>query len=238
MIPYHNYHNWEINIFLSLKIKEACGLSSGRWCSISIFTLVSSVSLCVLLRYTYGMNAEDSRSWCYWLEPRPVLPPERQTECWLYLFFLQAKTSLDNNTLGSFLPTYHLTDWGRAVLALAFWERHEIASERCGVMLTRNRHSGRNTHQKWIGCARMYVSVFECVPQWCCRQQCPGTAVWTKDRPGAQVTDESGHRLTSHTAWDKVQAWLWRHGHGPPHVCKHTHTLTAVVLWTAAVGCV
>lgn len=38
-----------------------------------------------------------------------------------------------------------------------------------------------------------------CVPQWCCGQQFPGTVVWTKVRPGAQLTDDSGHKLASHT---------------------------------------
>lgn len=45
-----------------------------------------------------------------------------------------------------------------------------------------------------------YVSVCVCVPQWYCGQQSPGTWVWTRDSPAAQLTDDSGHRLTSHTA--------------------------------------
>ena len=47
-----------------------------------------------------------------------------------------------------------------------------------------------------------------CVPQWCWGQQCPGTAVRTKERPGAQLTDDSGQRLISHTAIHEREKWL------------------------------
>lgn len=38
------------------------------------------------------------------------------------------------------------------------------------------------------------------VPQWDCGQQFPVTVAWTRARPGAQLTEDSGHRLTSQTA--------------------------------------
>lgn len=48
----------------------------------------------------------------------------------------------------------------------------------------------------------MWVCMHECdsVPQWYCGQQFPATVAWTRTRPGAQLTEDSGHRLTSQTA--------------------------------------
>lgn len=66
-----------------------------------------------------------------------------------------------------------------------------------------------------------YVCVVDCVPQWCWGQQCPGMAVWTRERPGAQLTDDWGHRLTSQTAikGTKYEYYLKVRQ-------KHTHTHT------------
>lgn len=45
----------------------------------------------------------------------------------------------------------------------------------------------------------MYVCVYDFVPQWYCGQQFPATVTCTRERPGVQLTDDSGHRLTSQT---------------------------------------
>lgn len=85
-----------------------------------------------------------------------------------------------------------------------------------------------------------YVCVVDCVPQWCWGQQCPGMAVWTRERPGAQLTDDWGHRLTSQTAikgtkyeyYLKVrQKHTHTHTHEPAHVVYHSGTVDSSCWW-------
>lgn len=72
-----------------------------------------------------------------------------------------------------------------------------------------------------FNCVWQYTNACECVPQWCCGQQLPGWVVWTRVRPGAQLTEDLGHRLTSQTA---------THGRGCTHDIEdgetdtHTHS--------------
>lgn len=170
------------------------------------------------------MYAEDSHSWCCCLEPPSAPPPERKTDCWLNwicsLFPLPCrKTRLDSDFWFSFLLTYHLTDGERTVLTLAFWTWKKKVEEEGSVRFTNghdrlsnfwvycsHQHSSELTSNYLDECAyagvhvNEYVCVVDCVPQWCWGQQCPGMAVWTRERPGAQLTDDSGHRLTSQTA--------------------------------------
>lgn len=88
-------------------------------------------------------------------------------------------------------------------------------------------------------CEWMHVSNIECVPQWCCGQQCPGTVVWTKERPGAQLVGDSGQRFTSQT---ETHGRKYKHDFKGPdtktHVQSLTHTLTTMVPRTAGVGVV
>lgn len=41
--------------------------------------------------------------------------------------------------------------------------------------------------------------MYDFVPQWYCGQQFPAMVACTRERPGVQLTDDSGHRLTSQT---------------------------------------
>lgn len=80
------------------------------------------------------------------------------------------------------------------------------------------------------------------VPQWYCGQQFPATVAWTRARPGAQLTEDSGHRLTSQTAptheTKRKLDLKKKHTHGSAHTCSQTGRLTTVVMRTAAVGVV
>lgn len=98
-----------------------------------------------------------------------------------------------------FLLTYHLADGERAVLTAAFWEK--LKEKSLGEMIL-------NIYSKYIRsrsvikvCVLVCMSIFVCdfVPQWYCGQQFPAMAACTRERPGAQLTDDSGHRLTSQT---------------------------------------
>ena len=78
--------------------------------------------------------------------------------------------------------------WGESCPHIGILGVTEKVKERGGVKFTqvRDRHNNLRliqsstqhtpaTNRMYTVC--VYVSVFECVPQWCCGQQCPGTAV-------------------------------------------------------------
>lgn len=95
-----------------------------------------------------------------------------------------------------------------------------------GRALSSHRHSGRNSKRKvyasgnlgnsWdnskqkykiyqnlqrdLVCVCVCMHEYDSVPQWYCGQQFPAMVAWTRVRPGAQLTEDSGHRLTSQTA--------------------------------------